>query len=144
MRRKYWLFVVAAVLVAGCSGAPRGVSSNALTGALPLAPASLHPKCGGTNGVSVTPCPLRLVKGRHGGVHATVRGLDVFQAVLFDNDCTTKSGRICLLDQESPLVWLVKPGPNCGTADLVFGAYDGNVFIGNGYLRVVNDRCPTR
>ena len=142
MRPKYWLPAAAAVLVAGCAGAPHRVSSNALIGALPLAPASLNAKCGGTDRVSVTPCPIRFAQRRHGTVLALVRGPDVVQAVLFKNNCSTGAQRTCLLEQESPVEWSVKPGPNCGTANLVFYGYDGPLFIGNGYLKVVNEWCP--
>ena len=133
-------------------GGPQLTGAGADVGAQVKAPLSRvapdRGKCGGTHGVSVSPCPLVLTKKR-GFAQFNVTGPGVVSAYLKDNQdvgyCYNgKGGEICYLQNlgSPPNYWQAESGPYCGRAKpLKFYAYGVSGYIGFGYLTVVNRDC---
>jgi hypothetical protein len=100
------------------------------------------PFCGGTGGVSVTPCPVKLTKKtRKKGVVVTVGGPGVAEAGIYYDSCYPK----CYYtnDGSSYLMYVIKSGPYCGDGRMGFNAVNASGQpVGDGYLEVVNKYCP--
>jgi|SRR5579862_1278721 len=107
-------------------------------------------KCGGTNGVSVSPCPLVIKKKSEGFTWFNITGAGVATSYLgsyqMSGTCYNKKGAaICTVQNlaSPPTYWQANSGPNCGKArPLTFYAYGGSGFIGYGYLTIINKYCP--
>lgn len=146
MRLKYAVLILTGSLLAGCAGSGGTLNPNSTNAAnlhVSNLQAAIARQCGGTNGVSVTPCPVRFTKAHHASVETFVKGPGriVTSLVLFSN-CFVNGQQYCILKQVGPLEWVVKPGSACGAANAVFGAYDGPFLTGYGYLKILNSWCP--
>lgn len=129
------------------AGAGAGVSAQVEATLSGVAPD--RGNCGGTHGVSVSPCPLVLPKSR-AFAQFSVNGPGVVSAYLKDYQdvgyCyNRKGGEICYLQNlgSPPNYWQAESGPYCGRAKpLKFYAYGVSGYIGYGFLTVVNRDCP--
>lgn len=145
MSMRYAGLILAGSLLAGCAGSNGGTLSPSPTNAANLHAGNLPAvkQCGGTNGVSVTPCPVRFTKAHHASVETFVKdpGRIITSLVLF-NSCFVNGQQYCILKQVGPLDYVAKPGSACGTANIIFGAYNGPFLAGYGYLKIANSWCP--
>jgi hypothetical protein len=139
-------------LLAACGGQQAtGVGPAAVAPAQATASkiAPLIKRCGGTNGVSVSPCPLVVTKKTRGYAWFNVIGSGVVLSDLkgyqLKGFCyNRKGGEICSVQNlaSPPTYWQASSGPHCGTAKpLKFYAYGTHGFIGYGYLEVINRDC---
>jgi hypothetical protein len=140
-----------AVFLSGCgtaqtSAVPQGAQSAAHR---QLAPEGKG--CGGTNGVSVSSCPIVLTKKTRGYYVFYVSGPGVETTYLKEYRdqglCYKKGEEICSIqDTGSPAnYWQAAAGPYCGTAKRVtFYAYGAKGFIGIAHLKITNEYCPKR
>ena len=109
-------------------------------------PAALTPGkgCGGTGGVKVTPCPLRLTsQTRH--VVVTVSGPGVVNSYLDGLNFCVKH-QLCYLAERvgsSQTKWRISSGPACGNADIQFSGVNASAQeVGDAFLMVTNKYCP--
>jgi hypothetical protein len=151
--RIHTLFLgVAFVTLCGC--ATRDVSNPVPQSSTALNVARVQtapdvPRCGGTNGVSISPCPLVLPKKTKGYAVFFVTGPGVINTYL-NNDtegfCYNKEGgEVCYLENlgSPPNYWQASSGTVCGKAKPVtFSAFGVNGLIGYAYLKVINKYCP--
>lgn len=100
--------------------------------------------CSGTHGVSVTPCPIRLMrKTRKTGIVVTVVGAGVVSASVAPGECGAGSTNGCNATPITATKFQITSGSACVTNELTFSAYKtSNQLIGYGYLRVFNRYCP--
>jgi hypothetical protein len=144
---------LAIALLSACGG--QQVAGNTAGVAPPGQPmfskvAPDNKKCGGTNGVSVSPCPLIISKKSKGLAWFNVEGNGVVTSYLAgyqqEGNCYSKDGaEICSVQNlaSPPTYWGATSGPHCGKAkQLTFYAYGVSGFIGYGYLRIINKYCP--
>jgi hypothetical protein len=110
-----------------------------------VGPSSIVPDrffCGGTGGVSVTPCPVKLTKKtRKTGVVVTVGGPGVAETGIYYNACYPR----CSLAPVTvySLQYVVTSGLYCGKGRVGFNAVKANGQpVGDGYLEVENKYCP--
>ncbi len=139
-------------LLTACGGqevtGARGVAISPSDAAADAAPDVQ--KCGGTHGVSVSPCPVVLSKKTRGYAVFFVNGRGVINVYLrgyqLEGNCYSKSGgEICSVENlgSPPNYWQAASGTDCGRAKtLKFYAYGVSGFIGVGYLRIINRYCP--
>jgi hypothetical protein len=137
-------------LLAACTGG-QPVSQGNL-GVAPLAvgaglPALITPDkdCGGTGGVKVKPCPVRLTRHTKAGIVVTVSGPGVINSYLGKlNGCF--SGKLCYnaeREGSSQVQWRITSGRACGGADVEFdGVNASGGQVGYFFLRVSNRYCP--
>lgn len=139
--------VAAALALTGCTLGREAPGSSAI-GAVPAkSSSSVSPDkgCGGANGVTVTPCPIRLDRHTKRGVVVTVGGHRVVNSYLGRiNACI--GSKLCYYAERygsSETEWLITPGRDCGNADVEFMGEnaDGKV-IGYAFLKVSNRYCP--
>jgi hypothetical protein len=99
--------------------------------------------CGGTNGVSVTPCPVKLTrKTRKTGVLVTVSGPGVTEAGIYYDACDEMCRYYTV--GSNGIQWLIVSGSECGKARMGFNAVTTRGQpVGDGYLEVINKYCPT-
>jgi hypothetical protein len=100
--------------------------------------------CGGTGGVKVTPCPVRLTRHTKPGIVVTVSGPGVVNSYLGKiNGCF--SGHLCYnLEREgsSETQWRITSGPYCGRADVEFdGVNASGQRVGYFFLGLRNRYC---
>jgi hypothetical protein len=100
--------------------------------------------CGGTGGVTVTPCPVRLTKDTKPGVVVTVSGPGVVSSYLGRiNGCF--NGHTCYnaeREGSSETQWRITSGPSCGRADVEFEGVDASGGkVGYFFLKVANKFC---
>jgi hypothetical protein len=146
--------VIAAVaslfLLAACTaGQPvslenPGVAPHTVRAGLP---AGITPDkdCGGTGGVKVKPCPIRLTRHTKAGVVVTVSGPGVVNSYLGKlNGCF--NGKLCYnaeREGSSQVRWRITSGRACGGADVEFdGVNASGGQVGYFFLRVSNRYCP--
>jgi hypothetical protein len=106
--------------------------------------------CGGTHGVSVSPCPLIISKQSQGHAVFNVTGPGVINTYLkgyqLEGNCSNqRRGEICSVENlgSPPSYWGATSGPYCGKAKpLKFYAYGVSGFIGYANLEVINRYCP--
>jgi hypothetical protein len=137
-------------LLAACtSGQP--VSQGGLGVAPPAvgasSPAEIAPNkdCGGTGGVKVEPCPVRLTRHTKAGIVVTVSGPGVANSYLGKiNGCF--GSKLCYnaeREGSSQVQWRISSGRACGGADVEFnGVNASGGKVGYFFLRVSNRYCP--
>lgn len=149
---RYLLFVPAALLLAFYGGhritepaLALTVSSHASTLTAP------DTKCGGTGGVSVSPCPLVLSKRNGGLAQFSVTGPGVVTTYVWNFQVSSycydrQFAKICYVQNlgSPPTSWQATSGPACGQARRIhFSGYDASgVLVGRAYLEVINRDCP--
>jgi hypothetical protein len=133
--------VVSLALLAACASNQQTLQSGSAV--VPQAPLMVpdHGHCGGTKGVNLTPCPVKLTSSS--SVIVTVKGRGI------KNSGVIKScGDICGYSayggsSDHYTRWQISPGIDCGIAELKFVAWNGaDHLVGYGYLKVVNKYCP--
>lgn len=132
---RYILVVAFSVsLLGGCSSSQSGLysSPNQVTN---LEPEKKLAACGGTNGVSVSPCPVTLTKHAQSGVVVTVSGPGVTSSAMKKNHCGGGRMAVCYfarLRGSDHTQWLVTPRHKCGTVtnELVGLGNNGSITIG--------------
>jgi hypothetical protein len=138
--------VIAAVaglsVLAACTSAQQVSQSDAGGLAPAISPAR---DCGGTAGVKVTPCPIRLTKHTKAGIVVTVSGPHVVNSYLTQlNGCF--GDKFCYNAQRegsSSTQWRITSGKDCGGADVGFDGVDGQgAEVGHASLKVSNRYCP--
>lgn len=143
-----WAAVVSFFLLAACSGGPvtPGGSSAAPQAPRPgdsvIRPAK---NCGGTGGVAVTPCPIRLTRHTKPGIVVTVSGPGVVNSYLGKlNGCF--NAHLCYnaeREGSSQTQWRITSGTACGGADVEFIGVDAHgENVGYFFLKVTNKYCP--
>ena len=107
----------------------------------------IHPakNCGGTGGVQVTPCPIRLTRHTKPGIVVTVSGPGVVNSYLGAlNGCF--NGHLCYnaeREGSSETQWRITSGTSCGGADVEFIGVDAHgAKVGYFFLKVANKYCP--
>jgi hypothetical protein len=142
-----------AAMLSGCEDSMRPTQSG--SAALPsaqqkrIAPVKLPRGCGGTNGVTVTPCPITLTsENGNSGILVIVSAPGI--ALSYDYiGCQGKGGghfcSVAPYPGGGPTThWTVCSGNKRGKGDVVFEAYGPNPsqLIGYGSLRVINKYAP--
>jgi hypothetical protein len=146
----YALFVGS---LSACGGQQLAMTgTDAIAAGEPIFPrvATRLKRCGGTNGVSVSPCPLVISKKSGGYAWFNVTGPGVATSYLENYQpegyCyNKKGGEICYVQNlaSPPTYWQASSGQDCGKAKpLKFYAYGGSGFVGYAYLTVINRYCP--
>lgn len=135
-------------LSAACSG---GAVNLGGTSTVPLShragDAVIRPakNCGGTGGVAVNPCPVRLTRHKKRGIVVTVSGPGVVNSYL-GRLTSCFNGQICYNAErvgDSNTQWRITPGASCGTADVEFDGVDSSgAEVGYFFLKVANKYCP--
>ncbi len=145
------LAVVAVIcLLAGCNSGPS--ASHAGFSAVPPTqqeqmPSTIRPDkgCGGTGGVRVTPCPVRLTKHTEDGIIVTVKGRHVADSEI-GHIYSCYNGHTCYVADRvvgSGTEWKILSGPSCGGAIVEFDAMNAHASeIGEFFLKVNNKYCP--
>ena len=100
--------------------------------------------CGGTGGVTVTPCPVHLTKHTRSGVVVTVGGPGVVSSSLGHiSGCF--SGHKCYNAKReggSQTQWRITSGRSCGAADVEFDAMnESGQQVGYFFLKISNKYC---
>ncbi len=100
--------------------------------------------CGGTGGVTVTPCPVHLTRHTKPGIVVTVSGPGVVNSYLGKiSGCF--NGRICYnaeREGSSQTLWRMTSGRSCGRADVEFdGINASGQTVGYFFLKVANKFC---
>jgi hypothetical protein len=139
--------LVAVAILTGCSGslnspalsAPAAAPQKLLSRTQPDAEA-----CGGSGGVKVRPCPVKLTKNQQ-MVEVTVSGPNVVNSAIKTNSKNRSGcGYICSVGQftSDSLNYYVSAGTKCGTVGLSFYGYNqSGGTVGIGKLKVVNKDC---
>jgi hypothetical protein len=149
---RFLVILLAVTVLAACGGqqvtaAGPGVIAPSQSIASKVAP-DLK-RCGGTNGVSVSPCPLIISKKSGGFAWFNVKGPNVGASYLrnyqYQGYCYNKKGaELCYVQNlaSPPTYWQASSGSDCGKAKpLEFLAFGSDGFVGYGYLTVINRDC---
>ena len=143
--------VAAAAALFALSACTQGQQPSQAGSAVPQAGGASHSSpvtpakdCGGTGGVTVTPCPVRLTKHTKGGIVVTVSGPGVVSSHLGTiKGCF--SGYTCYKVKReggSETQWRITPGGYCGRADVEFDGVDASgEQVGYFFLGVRNKHC---
>ncbi len=135
-------------LLAACSSGEQ--ASQAGPSIVPAAAGTGHhamspdKDCGGTDGVTVTPCPVHLTKHTRSGVLVTVGGPGVVGSSL-GNLSGCFSGHKCYNAKReggSQTQWRITSGRSCGAADVEFDAMNASgQQVGYFFLKISNKYC---
>jgi hypothetical protein len=150
VRRVVTLALVAGLSVLAACSSGESTSQAGLSAVPPVqqgrVPLAIAPdkNCGGVNGVTVTPCPLRLTRHTKAGIVVTVSGPGVVNSYLGRiNGCF--NGHLCYNAERvgsSETQWLITSGPSCGGADVEFeGVNASGGKVGYFFLKVANKYC---
>ncbi len=133
------------MLAACASGHQTSQAGSALVPPPLGAAASPDKDCGGTGGVEVLPCPVRLTRHTKPGIVVTVSGPHVVNSYLGQlNGCF--NGQNCYnaeREGSSQTQWRITSGRACGGADVEFYGVDRHgAKRGYFFLKVSNHYCP--
>jgi hypothetical protein len=152
---KFLAILPTLAFLAACGGQPSQsvFADGRIVPSSEAVPSKISPgvkRCSGTNGVSVSPCPLIITTSNHGYAQFNVSGTGVVTSYLKGYEQTglcynDKREEICSVQNlgSPPTYWQAAHGPTCGKAKpLKFYAYGVTGFVGYGYLEVINQDCP--